>query len=250
MKLSRMVGRILIVMLMPAIAYAAGKFQPGEEPRVSYSGVREMVSSQGTISMKEYFAPQKQRMEMTGPTGDVVLINRRDKNSAYMLMPAMNMFMEIPSQQFHKQTGTHAKVIENKRVGRETLDGHKVDKYKSVVEDADGVRGEGYYWVTDDGIALKMDVDLIEDGKKEHMVMQLKQLKIGAQPASLFEVPPGYQPMPAMNKDMISSMMDSAAAAGEEEQAQKKEDPNLDMSGIKSVLEEASDVKSLFKKLF
>lgn len=250
MNLSRMIGRILIVLLMPAVAYAAGKFQPGEEPRVSYSGVREMVSSQGTISMKEYYAPQKQRMEMTGPTGAVVLINRRDNNSAYMLMPGMNMFMEIPSKQFHKQTGSHAKVIENKRVGRETLDGYKVDKYKSIVEDADGVRGEGYYWVTDDGIALKMDVDLIRDGKKEHMVMQLKQLRIGAQPASLFEVPAGYQAMPAMNQNRVSSMMNPAAAAAAEEQARKEEDKNLDMSGIKSVLEDASDVKSLLKKLF
>ncbi len=249
MKLAQMIRRILIVMLLPAVAYAAGKFQPGEEPRVSYSGVREMVSSQGTLSMKEYFAPQKQRMEMTSPTGDVVLINRRDKNSAYMLMPGMNMFMEIPSQQFHQQTGSHTKVIENNRVGRETLDGYEVDKYKSIVEGADGVRGEGYYWVTDDGIALKMDVDLVRGGKKEHMVMRLKQLKIGAQPASLFEVPPGYQAMPAMNKDMLSSMMGSAAVAGDQEQAQGKDDGD-DLSGIKSVLEEASDVKSLFKKLF
>lgn len=251
MKLSPMIGRILIVLLMPVAAYAAGKFQPGEDPRVSYSGVREMVSSQGTVSMKEYVAPKKQRMEMTGPTGDVVLINRRDQDRAFMLMPGMNMYMQIPSQQFHKQTGSHARVIENRRIGQETLDGYKVEKYRSIVEDADGARGEGYYWVTDDGITLKMDFKLVQNGRNEHMVMRLKQLKVGPQPASLFEVPASYQAMPGMNRETLSSMMNSAGAPGDQPQAaEKKEEQDLDMSGIKSVLEDASDVKSLLKKLF
>lgn len=251
MNFSAIVRRTLVLWLLPAAAFAAGAFQPGDEPKVSYSGVREMVSSQGTVSMKEYYAPQKQRMEMSGPTGDVVLINRRDKNSTWMIMPGMKMYMDIPSKQFQQQTGSHARVVENQKVGSETLDGHKVDKYKSIVEDDEGVRGEGYYWITRDGIVLKMEVDLIQGGKKEHMVMQLKQLKVAAQSASLFELPAGYSAMPAMDKNMWSSMMNSgAAASAEENQPQPEKEDELDMPGIESVLEDAADVKSLFKKLF
>lgn len=250
MNYSALVRRILILWLIPAAAFAAA-FQPGDEPRVSYSGERELTSSQGTVVMKEYYAPQKQRMEMSGPTGDVVLINRRDQNGTWLLMPGMKMFMEIPSKQFQQQTGSHAKVIENKKVGSETLDGHKVDKYKTIVEDADGGRGEGYYWITEDGIPLKMEMDLIQDGNKQHMVTELKKLKIGAQPAALFEVPAGYSAMPSIDKDMLSSMMNSAGSEpAAEGQPQPKKDEGTDLSGIKSVLEEAADVKSLFKKLF
>ncbi len=250
MRFSALVRRILILWLVPAAAFAAAAFQPGDEPTVSYSGVRELTSSQGTVTMKEYYAPQKQRMEMSGPTGDVVLINRRDKNGSWLLMPEMKMFMEIPSKQFQQQTGSHAKVIENKKVGSETLDGHKVDKYRTIVEDADGGRGEGYYWITQDGIPLKMEMDLIQDGKKQHMVTELKKLKIGAQPATLFEVPAGYSAMPSIDKDMLSSMMNSAGAETAEGQPQPEKNDGTDHSGIKSVLEEATDVKSLFKKLF
>jgi hypothetical protein len=45
---------------------------------------------------------------------------------------------------------------------------------------------------------------VFKDGKQQHrIVMQLKELKVGAQPDSLFEIPPGYNAIPAMGAKMF-----------------------------------------------
>lgn len=170
----------------------------GQEPTVSYSGVREMVTSEGTIKMKEYTKPKMQRMEMEGPSGPMVMINRLDKGVAWMLMPSMNMYMEIPVDQFEAQSGGMVKVIEHEKVGTETLDGIKVDKYKSVFEDDKGNRGGGFYWITEDGIPIQMDMVLKEGDKKQRVKMKLTELEVGEQPMSLFEIPEGFSGMPTM----------------------------------------------------
>jgi outer membrane lipoprotein-sorting protein len=204
-----------------------------EESKVSYSGVREMMTSQGTFKMKEYHAPQRQRMEMEGPSGPMVMINRSDKSVAWMLMPSMNMYMEVSSAKFEQQTGSDVNVIEYTKVGSETIDGHKVDKYKSIFEDAKGNRGGGYYWITKDGIPLKMDM-VFKDGEKKHrMTMTLKELKVGPQPDSLFEIPAGYSGMPTMGDIKFPTGMSGGDPADPPKESASK--PSL---------------KSLFKKLY
>lgn len=209
----------------------------GFEPTVSYSGVREMVTSEGTISMKEYHAPQKQRIEMDGPSGPMIMINRSDKQLAWMIMPSMNMYMKIPGTQFDQQTGGDVKVVEHSKVGSETIDGHKVDKYKSVFEDAEGNKGGGYYWITKDNIPLKMDM-VFKDGEEKHRVkMQLKELEVAPQADSLFEIPEGYSAIPDMGGMLFPSSMTSpdATSSDAEGSGEPQSKPSL---------------KSLFKKVF
>ncbi len=205
----------------------------GDEIKVSYSGMREIVTSEGTIKMKEFHAPGMQRMEMDGPSGPMVMINRSDKGVAWMLMPSMNMYMEVPATQFEQQTGGGAKVIEHTKVGSEVIDGHKVDKYKSIFEDAQGNRGGGYYWITKDGIPLKMDVIFKQGEDKHHMKMTLKGLVVEPQPASLFEIPEGYSGMPSMGGMKFPTGMsdgDKASTQGNSNDAPQKP------PGLKSLL--------------
>lgn len=213
----------------------------GVKPTVSYSGVREMVTSEGTITMKEYHAPEKQRIEMAGPSGPMIMINRSDKQLAWMILPSMNMYMKIPGTQFDQQTGGDVggdvKAVEHSKVGSETIDGHKVDKYKSDFEDAEGNKGGGYYWVTKDNIVLKMDM-VFKDGDEQHRVkMQLKELDVAPQADSLFEIPEGYSAMPDMGGKLFPSSMTSPDATSSD--------------GVSSSEPPAKpSLKSLFKKVF
>jgi hypothetical protein len=225
----------LLLLATTAVAQEEGMF--GVKPTVSYSGLRELVTSEGTITMKEYHAPQKQRIEMDGPTGPVIMINRSDKQLAWMIMPSMNMYMKIPGTQFDQQTGGDVKVVEHSKVGSETIDGHKVDKYKSEFEDAEGNKGGGYYWLTKDNIPLKMDMVFKDGEEKHHIKMQLKELEVAPQADSLFEIPEGYSAMPDMGGKMFPSGMTSPDTTSSES-ASSTEPPAT------------PSLKSLFKKVF
>jgi hypothetical protein len=61
----------------------------------------------------------------------------------------------------------------------------------------DGSAG-GFIWITEQGVAIKMDMLTQEGGKKSRMTMTLTNLKIGPQDAQLFELPKGYNSMPSM----------------------------------------------------
>lgn len=228
---------ICSVLVASASLAQVGGMMFGEEPKVSYTGTRELVTSEGTITMKEYHAPKKQRVEMAGPQGPMVMINRRDQGEpvAWMLMPSMKMVMTIPITQFTQQMGGEVKVIEQSKVGSETLDGHKVDKYKSIFEDAQGNRGGGFYWITQDGIPLKMDMVFKQGETKHRIMMQLKDLEVGPQDEALFEIPAGYSSMPSMGK-LFSTGMSSGATnaqdAGQDAANKAAESGKLDLKSL------------------
>ena len=70
-----------------------------------------------------------------------------------------------------------------------------------------GAKMGGFWWMTKDNIMMKMDVISIEKGKKDRMKMELDNLKIGKQDASLFEVPSNYSKMDMSMGGMGKMMM-------------------------------------------
>ena len=85
--------------------------------------------------------------------------------------------------------------VEITEVGTETIEGQSTTKYKMIMKD--GSAG-GFMWITKDDIVMKMD-GVVKNGKdKSRITMSLKNLKIGAQDAALFEVPAGFTKLPSM----------------------------------------------------
>ena len=79
-------------------------------------------------------------------------------------------------------------------VGTETVEGQATRKYKLVLKD--GSAG-GFMWFTKDGIMMKMDTVMKNGRDRSRMTVTLKNLKVGSQDASLFELPAGYNAMPS-----------------------------------------------------
>ena len=80
--------------------------------------------------------------------------------------------------------------LEPEEIGRETLNGEDVTKYRVTAKDA-GQSYTVFVWTTDDGIPLRVEGESAE-GRFE---MQLTDLQRGPQPVELFEVPAGIQLM-------------------------------------------------------
>jgi hypothetical protein len=145
------------------------------------------TSKAGTVNQKFFVSGEKLRME----TASSVAIIRPDKNVMWMLMPHQKMYMEMPIDP-SKVPATSEKYqgeIERTLIGKEDVDGRITDKYRIVSTNA-GAKTIIFQWFSPDiGIPVKTAA---EDGS---WTMEYKNIKMGGQPDSLFEIPAGYNKM-------------------------------------------------------
>ena len=142
------------------------------------------------ITGKLYYKPDRFRMEMKAHE-DMIVITRTDKKVAWNIMPAMKMYMEMPfdlknrpmvEDKFEGET-------ERKLLGSETIDGHPTKKYLITYKSGNGT-DQVYQWIaTDINFPLKTAAT---DGA---WTQEFRNVRIGSQPGSLFEIPAGYQKM-------------------------------------------------------
>lgn len=120
------------------------------------------------------------------------VITREDLGVNYMLMPQVSMYKEVKADEM-MSGGGKLSFSEVSEVGRESIGGFDCTKYKGQFTDAKGGRASGYYWVSDDGILMKVDMIYQSRGQKgERMVFTMRDLQIGEQDSAYFEVPGGY----------------------------------------------------------
>ncbi len=152
---------------------------------------------------KLFFKTDRFRMEMK-PRNDMsmIIITRLDKKVAWNLMPETKMYMEIPFDMKNKPKidEKYEGEIERKEVGRETIDGHPTIKYL-ITYKVDNDKHQVYQWLASD---IKMPVKTTAvDGSWSQ---ELKNIKMGAQSDSLFEIPGGYQKMQMPQLPMMPGM--------------------------------------------
>jgi len=155
-----------------------------------------------SVSSKMYFEKDKWRMESEMRGMKSVSIVRKDKNLMWNLMPDQKMYSEmaIPEQQMQGASKAVADELSRKKLGAESVNGIMCDKYEvSHKNKATGQTEVLYQWLSRDGIPVK---SAAKDGS---WTTEFKDIKMGRQPDSLFEVPAGYtkQKMPTgMHKMM------------------------------------------------
>jgi len=191
-----MFTRFALVSTLCLVAFAATANGAGlPVPSVEYSADRVMETEAGTFEGKVYAAKDKERSETSLQGMTSVMILRRDKQLGYMLMPAQKMYQQMDFAKAQAQNGAQpADQVEITEVGSDTIEGQPTTKYKLIMKD--GSAG-GFMWFTKDGILMKMDTVVKNGRNKSRMTVTLKNLKIGSQDASLFEVPTGYNAMPS-----------------------------------------------------
>lgn len=186
----------LAVFLLPGLAWAA------DFPQLttSYSADQLIETSQGNISARVYHDGGRQRTEMQLQGMQQISIVRPDQQRILMIMPQMNMAMEMPFKNEFAARVPEYRIRDypTEAVGRETVAGEEVTKYR--VTDPEG--GVGHAWVTDDGIFVRM-----EGGQgQDHVVIQRSNIQRGSQDASLFE-PPANIPVTKMDPAMLQQIM-------------------------------------------
>ena len=142
-------------------------------------------------------APGKWRMEQLGEGADApVVIVRMDKKAQWVLMPEEKMYMESvvkegdPAAGMGK-AGPTGKVVE-KDLGSETVNGYLCRKKEVTSEST--FQGRVVKHVTTVWQAEEFDFP-VRTRDQDGSVTEMRNIKTGAQPASLFEIPAGFAKM-------------------------------------------------------
>ncbi len=197
----------------------------GIDKNASFSGTRHMEMKEGQIDSFVRQAPGKMRMEMSTAGMSAVIITRQDTGKNYMLMPSMSMYREMDIKGLQEAGNSDVDFTEASKVGREAINGFDCTKYKAKFKDKQGGKGGGYYWVSDEGILMK--VDMIYQSRKQkgqRMVFVMRDVQIGPQDPSQFEVPANYSKMGFGS--MMGQMGQNSQPQGNN--GQQYEEPGLD----------------------
>ncbi|MEX0922946.1 MAG: DUF4412 domain-containing protein [Rhodovibrionaceae bacterium] len=199
--------RRLAPLLLCALLLSPGLAGAEDFPKLttSYSADQLIETTQGDIVSKVYHDGGRQRTEMQLQGMQQISIVRPDQQRIVMVMPQMNMAMEMPFNNELTQRNPEYRIRDypTEALGRETLQGEEVTKYK--VTDPGG--SIGHAWVTDDGIFVRM-----EGGEgQEQVVIQRSNIQRGPQDAALFE-PPADVPVTKMDPAMLQQMMQQMQA--------------------------------------
>lgn len=168
---------------------------------VAYSATRiiEGGAERGTQNIQRmeqrYFQQSAMinRMEQHHQGEHSVIIMNGNRGVMWIVMPSQRMYMESPidGQPFD---GANVEIPDPDtwamdRVGRESVNGVPATKYFVSSDNGQTGRMQGHMWVSDDGIPLRTDLMAGTD----RIQMELRDLVVGPQPASLFEPPAGFQ---------------------------------------------------------
>jgi outer membrane lipoprotein-sorting protein len=182
---------------------------------LEFSSDMVMTSQGQTHTSKVWAKENKFRMESGGQPGYTIM--RVDKSVTWMVMPEQKAYMEMkldPSKRPRSEEKVQGEVS-RKLIGSETANGHPAKKYEVTYTEG-GKTERMYQWIaTDINFPVRMAAI---DGS---WVLDYKNIKMAAQPDSLFEVPSGYQKtaMPGLGS------FGRAAPEAAGEQAEKPAEP-------------------------
>jgi hypothetical protein len=177
---------VLMLFLVPG----CGREEVMAPTAQEYSATMVSKSAGQTITMQIYMKPDKFRTD--AKIAGTSTIVRKDLNKAWMIMTAQKAYMEMPATADAQTQVVEHKVkgeVSRKKVGSESIDGHPATKYEVTAKADDKVMQIYQWWATDVNFPVRTAA---VDGSWS---MEYRDIKIGSQPDSLFEVPAGYKKM-------------------------------------------------------
>jgi hypothetical protein len=226
-------------------------------PKVEYSADQYIGDGKQMVKSRIFQASEKTRMEFEEGGGQQAIITRMDRKVIWTLMIPEKMYMEIPMGEEEKTRDVRqCSAVSAKEVGKEAVNGISATVSEVEATCPDGSGFSGKVWTTRDGILVKMDAVSKAAGKEreQRVVMEVKNLKIGKQNPSLFELPEGFSKI-SMPMRMPSLQDFQPKETKKEPPAQAQPQPTgMDYTAQarekeKTVLDKAVDTKDKVKRL-
>ena len=152
------------------------------------------TSPMGRIDGKMFFKEGNFRQEMMMGGQKQITIFRKDKEVVWVLMPAQMMYMEMQagSQQNMAPVDPDQidKLGEKEYLGKEKVNGYMCSKYRYTFHDKSS--GTAIYWISN---KFNFPIKMQTQGTSGSMSMEYRNIQEKTVPASLFNIPGGFQKM-------------------------------------------------------
>jgi hypothetical protein len=162
---------------------------------VSYSAVRAVTIDGKTYTGKVFHLPGQERndQDIHGIAMDFIL--NLDENIGFVVLPELKTYVEFHIPRLLAELGPNR--LRGKAVGEDRIAGLRATKYRLDYTASDGVRGEGYLWVSDNNIIVRIEGRVLRPRHAPmNIKMELTDLRLGAQDPSLFVPPRNMKEIP------------------------------------------------------
>ena len=196
---SKFAGVLLASIALATTAMAASLPEGWSEPTVAHEGTRVMTAGGQTVqSSYHYLPPGKHREQMTLEGVSMSIVIRQDLGVVWTIFPPAlgNMHMEMAIDEAEHGGPSMEGIVEFEAMGQEEVSGWPTTRYRVVMME-DGKEAEGYFWITEHWIPIRMEIAMRDD-PEETIIMEIRDLQIRDQDPALFELPTGSRAMPAM----------------------------------------------------
>ena len=177
-------------LLLPTVGLAATL----GEARIGFTADRLLVVDGHSYQGKIWTMPGKERHEQTIQGFRPIFLLRTDKPIGEVVVPQLHTTVQfamppelrlLRSPEFTKHPA-----------GEERVNGIATTKYK-IDETVPEGHAEGALWLSRDGIPMKLAGSFTaQNGRVSTIRWELSHVKIGPQPAALFEAPADYSKLP------------------------------------------------------
>ncbi|MCG6553478.1 MAG: DUF4412 domain-containing protein [Candidatus Magnetominusculus sp. LBB02] len=207
-----MLRKVLTLLLAVFLMAGAAAFAA---PPDNYTG--KMVIGGTGMSMEIAHMGEKTRTENPMMKGMVTISIPSAKKSIMMSIPGKSYFEQTMASG-NEMPSVHDSnaVFEKKKVGDETIDGHPCVKSTAVfyMKDKPQDKHNATIWEASDlgGLIIRYEMKASEmkqpmpGSTNQTLVTEIKDIKVGAATAAMFEVPSDYKKAASMQELMMGSM--------------------------------------------
>lgn len=182
---------ILCLLLLPAAAAAATL----GETQVGFAADRLLVIDGHRYAGKIWAMPGEERHEQVIQAFRPVFLLRADSPLGEVVLAQLKTIVQFVVPPGLRLLGSAA--LRKHPVGEETVNGIATVKY-AIDETVPEGHAEGTLWLSHDGIPMRLAGTFTgHKGKPASVRWELSHVRIGPQPASLFETPAGFSKLPA-----------------------------------------------------
>ena len=164
------------------------------DAKVGFTADRTLVIDGHTYTGKIWTMPGKERHEQAIQAVHPIFLLRAGSALAEIVLPQLKTIVQFALP-------TELRVLANPAlkthpVGHESVNGVATTKY-AIDETVPEGHASGALWLSADGIPMRLDGNFTRgNGKVSTIRWELNHVKIGPQPAALFEEPAGFSKLP------------------------------------------------------
>ena len=161
---------------------------------VGFSAVRTLVIDGKSYVGRMVAMPGRERHEQQIQGFSPVFLLRGDAPLADIVLAQLHTIVQFALPAELRVFGRPE--LKKKPIGRDTVNGIATTKY-AIDETVPEGHAAGTLWLSAEGIPMRLAGKFAaQNGKSSEVRWELKDVKIGPQPAALFEAPAGYSKLP------------------------------------------------------